>query len=172
MSTGDIDDKLGPWGELERLRKEYPELDEYLDLADYKIAFATIPYGAGISQNGFTVYIHPNLQLDLDGVDIRDALATHERTEWALRRFCKIGMDYQTDPTGHRLANRAEYVVVEGLLGSDQVDYGDAWAAYDDFLDPQLEAIQKLPLTSVPKDLAMYPYEGTEWEEKLKEAQS
>ncbi len=181
MSAGSIDDRLGPQGELEQLRSEHADLDEYLSAADsYPIIRADIPFGAGISTNGETRYIDRRLDTILDGIDVSPALAVHETVEWALREFCSIGLDYSTDPRGHRLANRAEYEKVLELAHkaasagvwviSDKTDE-DLWDAYDELMDPQLRRIQTEPLTLVPADLAMYPYEGTEWEEKIREAQ-
>ena len=168
MSTGDIDDRLGPEGRLEELRKEYPDLDNYLTgltsivvNRDYDI-----PYTAGISTDGLTVYIDRRLNLDLDGKDLTPAVMTHECVEWALREFCSIGEDYQYDPTGHRLANRAEMEVAEHILGRGQ----EAWDLYDDFMDPQVRRIEHAKIEKVPSDLALYPYEGTAYLRRLKKA--
>src|SRR5215469_7202092 len=110
MSAGDIDDVLGPQGELERLRALHPELDEYLTRA-WRFSPARgffIPFGAGISEDGLTAYISYDIQATIRDIDCSSALVRHETTEWALRKFCGIGEDYADDPRGHRLANRAE----------------------------------------------------------------
>src|SRR6266702_7291255 len=136
MSAGDIDDRLGPEGELDSLRTEYPSLDAYLNSAPAINRNYNIPYGAGISEDGQTVYIDSRLNTMVDGVDCAQALATHERVEWALREFCQIGRDYAADPRGHRLANRAEYEMVHNLLWKQFEFPDDAWEEYDDALDP------------------------------------
>lgn len=178
MSAGDIDDRLGPDGELSRLRKLHTNLDEYLATADdLPIISATgIPYGAGISNDGQRRYINSALNTELDGVDLKPALATHESVEWALRKFCGIGEVYQSDPKGHRLANRAEMEKVSGIFGvhlshNDEDRENELWKQYDDFLDPQLAALEHAEIISPPADLAMYPYVNTELYDKIREAQ-
>lgn len=160
MSAGDIDDRLGPEGELDRLKAENTELRAYLEtINDLEIDTNewTIPYGFGISTDGRVRYGDHRLNCFLDGVDISIGPATHESVEWAVRRFCGIGEDYAHDARGHRLANRAEYEVVASLFPNLPPD--DAWDKYDDFLDPQIRKIEHAPLTKVPSDLALYPYE-------------
>ncbi len=173
MSAGDIDDRLGPEGELASLRTEYPSLDAYLNEAPNVINYMyNIPYGAGISENGQTVYIDSRLDTMVNGVNMSDALATHETTEWALREFCQIGTDYAADPRGHRLANRAEYEEVHRLLGAQFINPEAAWEAYDDALDPQIRRIEHAEIGKAPADLALYPYEGTAILDRLREAMS
>lgn len=153
MSSGDIDDTLGPEGELEALASQHSALRAYLTLmSTLPILKGQTPFSAGISTDGRTRYIDPRLATILDGVDLSPALATHESIEWALREFCQIGVDYGRDPRGHRLANRAEAEMAESL--------GFDWETYSEFIDPQVRAIEALPLTAVPGDLALYPYEG------------
>ncbi len=170
MTAGDIDDKLGPAGELERLRQEHQDLDEYLLHADeLPILAASCPYGAGISKDGQRRYIDPRLQTELDGVDLKPALAEHETVEWGVRQYCKIGLDYAYDPRGHRLANRAEYNKVAELF--PDLDPDEAWEVYDEFLDPQLKALENLDIPAPAKDLDMYPYVGTAMYGKIRKAQ-
>src|SRR6202035_3796358 len=109
MSAGDIDDRLGPEGSLEELRAKCPDLDAYLRIANALpwVKTFSIPFLAGISNDGQTRYIDHRLDTILRGFDISPALATHESVEWAIRRWTGIGEDYTTDPRGHRLANRA-----------------------------------------------------------------
>jgi len=182
MSAGDIDDRLGPATELERLEATNAELRNYLAWARTSITIerSDVPFGGGISKDGRTVYIHPELDCMVAETDCIFAVATHEFTEWALREFCRIGEDYADDPRGHRLANRAEYDEVFRLLAKDTgeeylIAYtpDEAWQAYDEHLDSQLTAIEHAPLTNVPKDLALYPYESDEkMLRKIREAQN
>lgn len=170
MSSGDIDDRLGPPGKVDDLRKTSQGFDLYMSSIDsIPIKRAGVPYGAGISTDGRTCYVDDRLVLILNGVDVSPALRTHECVEWALREYFDIGWDYHSDPSGHRLANRAEYEEV-GRLFPDQ-DPDDAWEAYDDFVDPQIRNIEHEDVTNVPKDLALYPYEHTAIFRRIKEAQ-
>lgn len=174
MSAGDIDDRLGPEGELERLCFENEELGIYItEMDSLPIERASIPFGAGISQDGQTRYIDSRINCDLNGTDVSICLVTHESVEWALREFCGIGEDYASDPRGHRLANRAEYEKVADLFGVVHDNAEDVWMDYDDFIDPQIRAIEHDPLANVPKDLALYPYaEDSVMLRKIKEAQN
>jgi hypothetical protein len=168
MSTGDIDNHLGPEGELERLRAENPDLDAYLTkawaLAPCRVFF--IPYGAGISDNGQRPYISNDVQTSINGRECDSALVRHETTEWGLRHFLGIGQDYLDDPIGHRLANRAEAERVEAILECE-----DAWELYSSIIDPQVELDERQDLEEkpLPKDLALYPYDQG-MIEKIKEA--
>src|SRR5437899_2076992 len=96
---------------------------------------AGVPFGAGISESGETVYIDPRLDTVVDGVNVDKALLTHEVVEWGLRQFARIGMDYADDPRGHRIANRAEYNTVTQLF--PDLEPEAAWERYDEFIDPQ-----------------------------------
>jgi hypothetical protein len=161
MSAGDIDDTLGPEGRLTALRAQYPDLDRYLSrIGDLKVERACVPFGAGISNDGLTVYIDPRIDTICDGTDLAPALVVHESTEWALRTFCEIGEDYANDPTGHRLANRAEYVAVGLLLAHKAEDAEEAWQIYDDFIDPQVMKLEFDTIGAVAPDLDLYPYAG------------
>ena len=157
MSAGDIDDRLGPEGELDELRAEHPELDRYLTMAWQLKPVRTffIPFGAGISSTGLRVYVSNDIQAIINGIECESALVRHETTEWALREYCKIGEDYASDPRGHRLANRAEHDLVIHLIGID------GWERYSEIIDPQVmiderEDIEDKP---IPGDLALYPYD-------------
>ncbi len=165
MSTGDIDDRLGPEGELEELRLQYPELEEYLSWAWGLKPVRTffIPYAAGISADGKRVYISYDIQSSVEGIDCESALVRHETTEWGLRRFCLIGEDYITDPRGHRLSNRAEHDRIVQLLGGE-----DAWDIYTEIIDPQVINAERGDFEDrpIPQDLALYPYDQEE-QEKL-----
>ena len=179
MTTGDIDDKLGPEGELAHLRDLFPNLDAYLSTCDdLPIILVTgLPYGAGISTDGQRRYVDSRLDTMFQDADIKPAIARHESVEWALRKFYEIGEVYASDPRGHRLANRAELEkVTEIFYGSvdnvTQVDEEDLWSAYDDFLDPQLAALEHMEIVGTPADLALYPYaEDEDLLREIKEAQ-
>lgn len=156
MTTGDIDNVLGPRIELSELCASNPGLDAYLrmawNLAPCRSFF--IPYGAGISTNGQRVYVSNDIQTIVDGVDCVAALVRHETTEWGLRYYCNIGEDYLSDPEGHRLANRAEFACVELLLGEA------GWDRYNEILDTQIVIEERTEFAElpIPWDLALYPY--------------
>jgi hypothetical protein len=171
MTAGSIDDKLGPEGELEKLRRRSALLDTYISTMGTRPVYrAGVPFGAGISQNGQFIYLDSRLDTVINGVDVGEALATHEQIEWALREYLKIGEDYEYDPRGHRLANRAEYEVVT-LLFPD-LEPQEAWDLYDEFIDPQIRKIEGEDLSNCPSDLATYPYEHDKaLMEKIREAQ-
>lgn len=159
MSSGDIDDRLGPEGMLDNLRKHNIDLDLYLRSAGLIKPIRTffIPYGAGISQDGSRVYISYDVQSNIDGVECEAALVCHETTEWALREYAGIGMDYAADPAGHRLANRAEYELVNILLAPRP----DPWAIYSEVIDEQIMNAERIRFDNrpIPQDLALYPYD-------------
>lgn len=172
MSAGDVDDRLGPEGKLEELRQEYPALNRYL-LRTLPIIQAypiSIPFTGGISKDGGTRYLDWRLKTIFRGKDIRRATARHEQVEWGLREYCGIGEDYEFDPRGHRLANRAEMEELSHIFEiTSAIDEQGLWDAYDDFMDPQVRRIEHGPIQMVPKDLALYPYKGTHLERKMEE---
>jgi hypothetical protein len=172
MTSGDIDDTLGPKGELDRLRQKFVQLDTYLSYMESRpILRAGVPFGAGISRDGQTVYVDSRLDVHISGVDVSQALSTHEQVEFGLRQFAGIGEEYESDPRGHRLANRAEYDVVANLF--PEMDPNEAWDMYDEHIDPQIREIETAPLSNVPYNLATYPYEHDEaMMKKIKEAQN
>ena len=162
MSTGDIDNELGPPNRLNNLRQNHSGLDAYLRRAVLFKPVRTffIPYGAGISEDGQRVYISYDVQSNIDGVECESALVTHETVEWALREFCDIGTDYAADPSGHRLANRAEYERVCTLLAGRV----DPWDIYSEIIDEQILNAERQGYKDrpIPMDLALYPYTQNE----------
>ncbi len=169
MSAGDIDDRLGDAEELARLRATDHHFSMWLQAAYqlHPIRTFFIPYGAGISEDGNHVYISYDIQTIVDGIECESALVRHEATEWGLRHFFGIGEDYESDPSGHRLANRAEHDRVVQLLVRE-----DAWDIYTEIIDPQVILAERTDIGEkpVPKDLAMYPYDEN-LQNKLIEAQ-
>ena len=116
----------------------------------------TVPYGAGISQDGQTVYVDKNLPATIrvkrqDGsiaeMDPRKYLAIHEPTEYDAME--KGGEDYTTAHEEH--ANPAERAIVEH----------DGWN-WTDYNNKILAEIAKVSApedaNDVPKDLYEKPY--------------
>ena len=157
MSSGDIDDTLASQEEFHRLLADNEDLRKYLHTAWQlnPIRLFFIPYGAGMNNDGTRVYISHDIQTVIDDIECAPALVRHETTEWGLRVYASIGLDYLDDPTGHRLANRAEHDLVQVLLGSD------GWEKYSEIIDPQVLNSERTDLKDkpIPKDLAFYPYE-------------
>jgi len=170
MSSGDIDDTLAPEGVLEDLRLRNQAFNQYLIEAFACVPIRTffIPYGAGISADGDRVYISYDVQTTMNGVDCGSALVRHETVEWGLRKFCGIGIDYLSDPSGHRIANRCEADHVNALLGSEE-----GWELYTEILDLQILIDERTEFEDrpIPQDLAMYPYTDA-MREKLVSAMS
>ena len=149
------DSRLGPKNELILLRKRFIQLDTYLfHMESRPVLRAHVPYGAGISRDGQTVYIDARLDLHLNSVDLSPALSAHEQVEFGLRQFAKIGEDYAADPRGHRLANRAEYDKLSELFPN--LDADEAWNMYNKHLEPQIRAIENLPFENIPYNLATH----------------
>lgn len=161
MSAGDVDDTLGSEAELQSLLRENRALGDYLKGATELpiLRGNDIPFGAGISTDGQRRYIDRHLHTRFRGLDISQALATHESTEWGLRKFAQIGVDYPKDPSGHRLANRAEFIALARIFQSS-ADEG-LWRDYSNFIDPQVKRDEKENIEEPPQDLALYPYTGS-----------
>lgn len=157
MSAGDIDDHEYA-GLLDKYRAESEELDEYLKLAwtFRPVRSFFIPFAGGMSEDGMTVYISHDIQTYFEGIDLETALVRHETTEWGLRRYLGIGEEYSDDPTGHRIANNAEFDRVRQLLDRD-----NALKIYEEWMDPQVFTSERTQITGkpIPRDLALYPYE-------------
>jgi len=157
MTSAAIDDTLAPAEELAALRTNNEQFNDYLRWAWKQIPNRNffVPYGAGISENGARVYISNDIATLVEGIDCADALLRHETTEWALRTFLRIGDDYENDPRGHRLANRAEHDRVLALL-----DRPEAWELYTSHINPQVlfDERESLEGKRLPVDLALYPY--------------
>jgi len=170
MASGDIDDQLGSEVELNRLMTQFPDFARYYDqIEDIPISTAFhIPYGAGIAELGTHVYVSSDINPVVLGVDCSRALAYHEATEWALRKFAGIGVDYAHDPAGHRLANRAEAMCAARLLDKP---LAEGWRIYSRYIDPQVRYDESEPVRDCPPDLALYPY-PEELRAKIRAAQS
>jgi len=169
MSAGDIDDKEEPATTLARLRRDNREFDEYLKWAWTIKPIRTffIPFAAGASYDGKSVYISYDVQTVIDNVEYESAIVRHETTEWALRYYLGIGEDYGDDPVGHRIANRAEFDRVRQLGDGDH-----ALEVYKEVIDAQIYRTERMDITGrpIPQDLALYPYEDdTSLRSKMRE---
>lgn len=108
-----------------------------------------IPYVAGYSQDGKTVYVDKHLPryftLDGNRVDITKYIVLHEAVEKSILEWYEV--PYQI---AHQVALSAEKSAVE-LDGHDWEKYNDECLKYIDQIDVE-------NLISVPKDLDLQPY--------------
>jgi hypothetical protein len=176
MTSGSVDDHLGSSIELARLVEQFPSFGDYLASAeDFDLNTEDdVPFVGGITFDGKQPLGDRNFNWDWNGLIIKPSIREHECVEWGLRKFCRIGVDYEHDPAGHRLANRAELDELVRQLYLQQVSderrsMGEAelWKAYSAFVDPQVKGVESEQITSVNKQLALYPYKGSPLYEKL-----
>ena len=117
-----------------------------------------IPYIAGCSKDGRTVYIDRHLPRSfrswLSRVTVAPFLATHEIVEKAL--IDRLGLHYLH---GHQIALRTERAAVEAA--------GISWTTYEGFMKKHEKAIDEEKLKRVPRDLDLTPYRDLEDFEKL-----
>jgi hypothetical protein len=159
MSTGDIDDTLVDPDILPMLRRKSEALDAYLRVAWTFTPVRTffIPNAAGISIDGKTPFISYDIQTTIRSIDCSSCLVRHETTEWGLRKFCGIGEDYLTDPSGHRIANTAEAEHAAELLS---LPLDEGWDLYSEIIDPQVVLDERLSFAEkpIPRTLDLYSY--------------
>lgn len=109
-----------------------------------------IPYTAGYSTDGGTVYIDRRLPKSYEGkggkVVVYPFLIMHETVEKAL--IDQLGLNYMQ---AHQIALRAE----EGAV----LAFGYDWKEYDNFMQDWTKKILDGKIESVPADLDMTPYE-------------
>lgn len=108
-----------------------------------------IPYLAGYSQNGKTVYIDrhlPRTFIDAGrSIEVARYLILHEEVEKTL--IDQLGLHYLH---AHQIATRAEQAAVR----ADKV----SWRAYDHFMQKYVKRIGDERLKKIPKDLDYKPY--------------
>jgi hypothetical protein len=109
-----------------------------------------IPYLAGYSRNGKTIYIdrHMPKRFTFRGrrIDTDRFLILHEAVEKAL--IDQLGLRYLH---AHQIATRAEQAAVRAS--------GITWEAYDRFMQKFVKRIGDETLTRVPRDLDLKPYD-------------
>jgi hypothetical protein len=109
-----------------------------------------VPYLAGMSKDGSTIYIDRNLphQIDVGGKKFDPALSLglHELTEY--RAMEGAGMKWE--PAHKRLANVAE----RRWLQSRGVD----WRHYEEIMDGYLSHMEREKIDNPPPDLYIKPY--------------
>jgi hypothetical protein len=108
-----------------------------------------IPYLAGYSQDGKTIYIDRHLPRTMNykgrKIDVARYLVMHEEVEKTL--IDQLGLHYLH---AHQIATRAE----EALIRAD----GIQWRDYDRFMQKYVKTVGDERLKKVPKDLDLKPY--------------
>jgi hypothetical protein len=108
-----------------------------------------IPYLAGYSQDGKTIYIDRHLPKTFTfrgrTIDVDRFLILHEEVEKTL--IDQLGLHYLH---AHQIATRAE----EAAVHAHRV----TWKAYDRFMQKYVKAIGDERLTKIPDDLDLKPY--------------
>lgn len=108
-----------------------------------------IPYLAGYSQDGKTIYIDRHLPKSFTfrgrTVEVDRFLILHEEVEKTL--IDQLGLHYLH---AHQIATRAE----EAAVNAERV----TWKAYDRFMQKYVKSIGDERLTKVPADLDLKPY--------------
>lgn len=108
-----------------------------------------IPYLAGYSVDGLTIYIDRHLPsfMNYKGrkIDVARYLIMHEEVEKTL--IDQLGLHYLH---AHQIATRAE----EALIRAD----GILWRDYDRFMQKYVKIVGDERLRKVPKDLDLKPY--------------
>ncbi len=108
-----------------------------------------IPYLAGYSRNGKTIYIDRHLpkvfQEKGKSVETDRFLILHEAVEKTL--IDQLGLHYQH---AHQIATRAEQAAVRAA--------GISWRDYDRFMQQYVKQAADERLTKVPADLDLKPY--------------
>ena len=104
-----------------------------------------IPYLAGYSKDGKTVYIDRHLKTTMNGVDLIPFLRIHEIAEKTL-----LDLDHLTYQEAHHVATHLERIAVEKA--------GLNWDRYTKYLEPYIKRVYYEDLKLVPKDLDLQPY--------------
>lgn len=118
-----------------------------------------IPYLAGYSQNGKTIYIDRHIPRSLVSRgrrhDIIRFLVLHEAVEKTL--LMQLGLHYQH---AHQIALRAEQAAVRA--------HGIPWRDYDRFMQRYIKDVGDNELEKLPADLDIKPYRDEHDSETLK----
>jgi hypothetical protein len=118
-----------------------------------------VPYLAGYSQDGKTIYIDRHMPASFKyqrrEIDTDRFLILHEEVEKTL--IDQLGLHYLH---AHQIATRAEQAAVRAA--------GIAWRDYDRFMQAHVKTIGDERLTKVPADLDTKPYRDEHDDDLLK----
>lgn len=141
-------------------------LDRALDAILHRISIHRgydIPYLAGYSRDGKTIYIDRHLPASFTyrnrKVSIDRYLVLHESVEKTL--IDQLGLHYLH---AHQIATRAE----EAAVRADRI----SWRAYDRFMQRYIKKIGSEALKRVPRDLDLKPYRDEHDRELLAKLQA
>jgi len=115
-----------------------------------------IPYVAGYSKDGKTVYVDRHYKKMMGNVNTEPFVVLHEMTEKALLDL--YGLNYQQ---AHHIATHVERNKVRQA--------GISWDKYETFVENQYKHIGHEKLVSVPKDLDLEPYQDEHDGRELKQ---
>ena len=108
-----------------------------------------IPYLAGYSEDGKTIYIDRHLPRSFlfrgKKIEVDRYLILHEEVEKTL--IAQLGLHYQH---AHQIATRAE----EAAVRADKI----SWRAYDRFMQKYIKQVEDERLSRLPTDLDLKPY--------------
>lgn len=104
-----------------------------------------IPYVAGYSEDGKTVYVDRHFNSKMGGVDVEKFVVTHEHAEKSAIDL--FDLHYKS---AHKIATQIEKQRVEEA----EID----WKKYEKFVMDQYKEIGHEELKKVPKDLDLTPY--------------
>jgi hypothetical protein len=104
-----------------------------------------IPYVAGYSKDGKTIYIDRHFPLTMGKTNIKPFILTHEMTEKALIDFYHL--DYEQ---AHHLATHAERMHAD--------EEGLDWKKYTAHCEKYFKPLEHEKLEKVPADLDLTPY--------------
>jgi len=107
-----------------------------------------VPYVAGYSKDGKTIYIDRHLELTDDGVDIEPFLIIHEHTEKSL--IDVFGLHYQE---AHKIA---EHMENEAVKKSGKLTVHE----YESHYNKYIKEISYEKIERPPPDLDLTPYKG------------
>jgi len=144
-------------------------LDRALDAILHRVRLDCdhdVPYLAGYSQDGKTIYIDRHLPKTFSykgsEVAVDRYLILHEAVEKTL--IDELDLHYQH---AHQIATRAE----EAAVRADRI----SWRDYDQFMQQYIKQVGDERLTHIPKDLDLKPYRDEhdrDLAERLQKAES
>ena len=140
----DVLEQLGP--KIQKHMEEKPNVDTSYD----------VPYIAGYSVGGDTIYIDRHLTLRIGKTDILPYLLEHEHSEKVLEDVAKLPYEQ-----AHAIATMLEHQLIEqdGEITPKE---------YEAYIRGKLKTIEHEKLTKLPPDLDLTPYEDSKDYDLLK----
>jgi len=172
MSSGDpskYDDAPGSLAKLRAVLLRFPAVGAALRVQRRINRRWPVPYLAGISTDGRTVYVDEHIPERIKGIPVDKYLEVHEATEYALYRVAlrdgKLAKFLGETATA-RASTAAKYEPVHHLATAAEqytlISDGYDWDVYREGLEPLYRPIEHEVFKRIPPDLATYPYSGAE----------